>query len=248
MKPAARTHELTKRIYRRHIRFYRFLNDTWIFYNLIDPILSEKETALANSTSNTKRRYSTPKKSGTVHSRRRDADIAKLFKIQNEREIFKTNIISIVSRFEAHILDCLTGAIKLYPKKLSLISDKTGIPVDLFLKHSQYDDVLSEYISQKVEGLMFNKPDAYLEKAEKVLSIKIDDDIASDYIEIKATRDAIVHAGDLINQIYIDKSGVKARGELGNKIVIDKLYFRHVVVTAKRLSGSIMNEIEKKYG
>jgi len=230
------------------MRFYRFLNDTWIFYNLIDPILSEKEAALANSTSNAKRRYPTPKKSGTVYSRRRDADIAKLFKIQNEREIFKTNIVSIVSRFEAHILDCITETIKLYPKKLSLISDKSGISVDLFLNHSQYDDVLSEYIAQKVEGIMFNKPDAYLEKAAKILSIEIDDEVSSDYIEIKATRDAVVHASDLINQIYIDKAGKKARGELGNKIVVDKRYFRHVVVTAKRLSGSIMNEIEQKYG
>ena len=94
---------------------------------------------------------------------------------------------------------------------------------------------------------MFGKPTVYLDKATKVLSIEIDDEFIKDYIEIKASRDIIVHNLGEINSLYVDKAGEKARGALGDELVVNTAYFKHVLVTAKTLSGTIQREVEKVY-
>ena len=134
-----------------------------------------------------------------------------------------------------------------HPKKLSIIADKAGIPIDLFLEHNSRDDLLERYVTLCCEGLMFGKPTVYLDKATKVLSIEIDDEFIKDYIEIKASRDIIVHNLGEINSLYVDKAGEKARGALGDELVVNTAYFKHVLVTAKTLSGTIQREVEKVY-
>ena len=59
---------------------------------------------------------------------------------------------------------------------------------------------------------MFAKPKDYIDAFRKILSINLNDDLVSDYIEIKASRDIIVHNLGEINKLYIDKAGSKARG------------------------------------
>ncbi len=94
---------------------------------------------------------------------------------------------------------------------------------------------------------MFEKPAEYLDKAAKILSIEIDDDLIKDYIEIKASRDIIVHNLGEINRLYVDKAAEKARGAVGDELVVNRTYFKHVLVTAKTLSGAIQREVEKVF-
>jgi hypothetical protein len=91
-------------------------------------------------------------------------------------------------------------------------------------------------------------PDEYMSKTKEVLSIEIDDEIINDYIEIKASRDIIIHNLGEINRLYVDKAGKKARGAVGDELVIDNKYFKHVLITAKSLSGTIQREVERVYG
>ena len=144
-------------------------------------------------------------------------------------------------------LKCLVIVICHHPKKLSIIADKAGIPVDLFLEHESRNDLLERYVAVRCEALMFGKPAEYLDKTAKILSIEIDDDLIKDYIEIKASRDIIVHNLGEINRLYVDKAGEKARGAVGDELVINGAYFKKVLVTAKTLSGAIQREVEKVY-
>jgi len=243
----ARKNLVSIAIYRRHIRLYRYLNDTWILTQLMRPELKDRAERMAASTSKAKRRYSVPKKGKSVASRRRDSEIAKIYQAQFRRGIFETNIVAIVSRVEAFIQECLVIVIRNHPKKLSIIADKAGIPIDLFLEHESRDDLLERYVAVMCEALMFGKPAEYLDKAAKILSIEIDVDLIKDYIEIKASRDIIVHNLGEINRLYVDKAGEKARGAVGDELVINRAYFKHVLVTAKTLSGAIQREVEKVY-
>jgi hypothetical protein len=99
---------------------------------LLRPDLRGRAESLLASKSKAKKRYAVPKKGKIIESRRRDSDIAQLFRAQFERGIFETNIVAIVSRVEAFIQECISIIIQKYPKKLSIISDKKGIPIELF--------------------------------------------------------------------------------------------------------------------
>jgi hypothetical protein len=243
----ARTHPVSIAIYKHHIQLYRYLNDAWIFTNLLRPELEERANALRASKSKAKNPYRVPKRDSTVKSRRTDADVGQIFRAQFERGIFETQIISIVSRVEAFIQDSMFIAIRDQPRKLTVIAERGGIPIDLFLDHSSRDDLLESFITLRCQDLMFGKPSEYIAKVAKILSIVIKQDVVDNYIEMKASRDVMIHNRGEINQIYLDKAGAKSRGALGEELVIDEDYFADVVVNAKMLSGAIQRGTENTY-
>ena len=243
----ARNSAVSKAIYRRHIRLYRYLNDAWIFTALLRPELKNRGDKLRASKSKAKKPYPVPKRKGTVTSRRRDEDIGLIFYAQHERGVFETNIVSMVSRLEAFIQECIAIAASAFPAKLSVLADKSGIPLDLFLEHEDREDVVGRFVALKCEGLMFSKPSEYLDKAAKVLSIELEPETVRAFVEIKASRDIIIHNSGLINKLYVEKAGDKSRGDPGEELVIDDAYFRHVIVTLKALAGAIQSKTEAVY-
>ena len=243
----ARKHPVSVAIYRRHIQLFRYVNDVWIFTRLTRPQLKTRAKELRESPSKAKRRYPVPKRGRKIESRRRDNDIGQLYSAQYDRGIFETNIVSIISRVEAFIQDCVSIAVRDQPKKLALLSEKGGIPLDLFLEHEKREDILESVVLHRCQDLMFGKPKEYLAKAFKILSIEVEDKIINSYIELKASRDVIIHNNGRINQIYVEKAGELARGGFGDELGIDEKYFAEVIMVAKELSGAIQREIEKTY-
>ncbi|MDB5405670.1 MAG: hypothetical protein JWL84_582 [Rhodospirillales bacterium] len=241
-----RSHTVSIETYKRHIRLFRYLNDVWIFTQLMRPELKRRGDELRHSRSKAKKSYPVPKRDRAVKSKRRDSDVGQVFIAQYERGLFETNIISIVSRVEAFIQECLVIAIWDQPEKMSII-DKGGVPLDLFLAHEDRNALLERLIAMRCQELMFAKPADYLAKAAQVLSIEIPKDRIANYLELKATRDVLIHNQGLINRLYIDKAGTKARGQLGDELVIDEDYFGDAVMSAKALSGAMQRETEKKY-
>jgi len=244
----SRQHAVSIAIYKRHLRLYRYLNDAWIFSEQMLPGLKERAQTLRGSKSKAKKPYKTPKKDGWVTNKRRDFEIGDIYMAQATRGIFENNIVFAVSRVEAFVEECMTIAIKDQPKKLVILADKNGVPLDIVLEHEDRDDILDRYIAMRCEGLMFGKPTDYMKKVGEVLSIELDPDFVADYVEIKASRDIIVHNLGEINSVYEEKAGAKKRGNVGDELTIDRSYFKHVVVTAKLLSGAIQRDVEAKYG
>jgi hypothetical protein len=234
-------------IYRRHLNLVRYLNDAWIFTDLLRPDLEERAKKLRASKSKAKKPYKVPKKGSSAISKRRDDDIGNVFMAQHDRGIFETHIVSMVSRTEAFLQDAVSIVACAYPNKLSILADKGGIPLDLFLQSEERDDVIRRFVALRCEGLMFGKPSDYLDKTAKVLAIELDEDIIKDFIEIKASRDIVIHNSGRINTLYVDKAGDRRRGDTGDELEIDRDYFKHVLITLKRLSGSIQSKTEAVY-
>jgi hypothetical protein len=243
----ARNSPVSIKIYRRHIQLYRYLNDAWTFTQLVRPLLKERADTLRASRSKIKRRYPVPKKGKLVDSMRRDEDIGQVFWAQYERGVFETNIVNIVSRVEAFIQECLIIAVLQFPEKLGILAEKSGIPVDMFLDYQDRDELLARYVASRCEGLMFGRPSEYLARACKILAIELRKDTIDSYIEIKASRDIIIHNLGAINSQYVDKARTEARGNVGDELVIDRAYFKHVLITAKVLSGEIQSKVEAVY-
>ncbi|MCR4266775.1 hypothetical protein [Nitratireductor sp. ZSWI3] len=240
----ARESQVSVAIYRKHLRLFRYLNDTWILTELLRPELEKRANSLRASRSRAKKPYRVPKGNSTAVSKRRDEDIGLVFSVQHQRGIFETNIVSMVSRAEAFLQDAISIVACAYPQKLGLLSDRAGIPLELFLESERREDVIRRFVALKCEGLMFGKPSEYLDRVAKVLSIELDPETVKDFIEIKASRDIIIHNNGQINKLYVEKAGDRRRGEAGEELVIDRAYFRHVIVTIKKLSGAVQSKTE----
>lgn len=243
----ARENLVSKKIYKKHLAFYRHINDSWIFIDLLRPYLKEQGKKLIDSPSNAKKPYQTPKKGGWVTNKRQDKYIGEIYKKQHNRGLYETNIVSIVSRFEAFIQDCVSIAACAYPEKLKILSDKNGIPVDLLLENENREDLIQRFVAMKCDQLMYSRPQDYLERASKIISIALETESISAFIEIKATRDIVVHGGGIASKVYLEKAGIQARASLGEELPIDRNYFINVVTTLKKISGEIQRKTEDKY-
>ena len=243
----SRNSQISKKIYQNHIRLYRTLNDAWILTQLTRQLYKSRSTKLRASKDPRKKGYRTPKKAGWTISRRRDADIGQMFFAEHERGMFESNIVSLVSRTEAFIQESVSITIREFPEKLKILSGKAGVPLELLLEQGTRDDLLERFVTMKCEELMFSKPSEYLAKVQSILSIELNTETLADFIEIKATRDVIVHGQGAVSKIYLDKSETKARGKLGEELKVDIDYFKVVIITLKKLSGDIQSKTEQKH-
>jgi hypothetical protein len=81
----------------------------------------------------------------------------------------------------------------------------------------------------------------------KLVDVKNDPSFL-DYYEIAATRDLVVHNSCIVNGLYLDKAGDRARGQLGEKVAVNRTYFYETLAKLKKVSGAIKRDVEQKYG
>ena len=161
----ARTSEISIAVYRRHIALYRFINDSVIFPTLIRNHLTELAQDFGRRNPKAKKKFSVPKKGGSVLSARRNLELKGLLLSQRDYGLYQSLIVSIVSRVEAFLIECLNIVITRYPEKLSLLMDeKLGLPLDVFSSLATKEDILTEMIRWKSESLTFLPPAKYIEK------------------------------------------------------------------------------------
>ncbi|QYD70106.1 hypothetical protein KZJ38_07285 [Paraburkholderia edwinii] len=83
------------------------------------------------------------------------------------------------------------------------------------------EEVISRFVALKCEALMFAKPSEYIDKLAKVLAKPLDVGLVSAFIEIKASRDIIIHNNGRINKLFVEKAGDKARGKIGDELKVE---------------------------
>jgi len=252
------TQTLGRRIYRLHIQLTRKINDTHIFLQSSLPKLRELEQEFSTSTWKKDRRYSTPKLNKTSFSRRKDSEVAVIFKRFLERELYETLLVSTVSRFKAFLADVISKVLRDYPQKLSITlgdeRDSIGrdqsaksVSLDAVLRSGTYENLIENIIEARCESLFFAPPKKYIEYIGKSVSVDVSDDAFNKFMEIKASRDVIIHNSSVANAIYLSKAGTHARAKDGEMLVVDKKYFDHVVVITKRVSGIIARDAQTKF-
>ena len=162
-------------------------------------------------------------------------------------EIYKALVVYVVSLVEPVLMEFVRLTL-LYDKR-RLKSKPKGcekqLDYDTIVDCNDYDGIVNIIISKYVDALSYSKPQEQLEYLTKLLSITIDDDVWNNWIEIKATRDLIVHNSGVINRVYLEKVGASARGQIGENIVVDKDYYNHVIIIGKSLIGRIASRIIK---
>jgi len=242
---------LSHRIASLQVALVRELNDFHIFLSQAAPVLREAREPLANSTHKKDRRYYVPASGRVKFARRRDEELKAIYDRFLKSGLYEAFLVASISSFESFLLKVLRVIVSEYPGKLSVsvqgVSACKTAPVAIVFDAPSLDEAQEAIIAEHLSGVFYAQPKAYLEYSRKVIGIEKDDPAFEHYLEMKATRDLLVHNGGIVNGVYLTKAGSNARGKAGEKLLVDSAYFEHCIAALKRISGIIKRDSEKSF-
>lgn len=109
------------------------------------------------------------------------------------------------------------------------------------------EDIYSSIIDQRIYKLFYASPADYFKYLKETIQIDLDEELIATYIEIKATRDLLVHNNGKINALYVQKSGDKARTtDFKQNISITEDYYILCFSTFKKIIRDTYEAASKK--
>ena len=243
--------KLAKKIYRLQNEIVRALNDTHIFTYQAVPLLGDVKATYENSKSKKDKRYYVPSISSDGYARRTDLELKAVYDRFLNSGLYESFLVSSVSRFEYFLSDVLREVFIAYPKKLGIslkdIPTCPSVSATEIADANDVDDLLMQVIDAHLTGVFHQRPSTYIAYLCKVVGVE-NAPCFNDYYEILATRDLVVHNLSVVNKLYLDKAGAKARGKIKQKLEIDRTYFENSLALLKRVSGVIKRDVEKHFG
>jgi len=254
---------LAYQIYRLQLRVVRELNDVHIFVQQALPLLQAAKQHYESSGHMEDREYFVPavrkdKKNPagvprlyTKAAMRTDNELKELYDRFISRELMNNLLVATVSKFESFLFEVLYLVMTKYPKKVSLslkgVEAPKSVPLEVLLDANDLKAALDQVIRARLHAVSYAGPKEYLEFFSKTTGVPVDDQAFPRYVELKATRDLLVHADGIVNDIYLSKADTHVRGKVGELIPIDIKYFEHALAAMKRVAGVIKRETENTF-
>jgi hypothetical protein len=186
----------------------------------------------------------------TARIRRTPLDLQALLKAAMEQGAYKKSLVLAVSITEDYLIDLMRLVLRAHPGRLGRGvrrgESKPTIALEDFIERSR-DEILEELIRGRVGGALYAKPAEYLAYVASILEVEVPGEAAEAFIEVKATRDIVVHGDGKANERYIEKSGNRARVALGEVLLIDNAYFDSAIATMKSLIFQLNQSVSVKY-
>jgi hypothetical protein len=165
-------------------------------------------------------------------------------------EIIEKGVFSYtVSLFEVMQTEILAYYLEIFPEKID--AEKLQIKKENILKSST--DIRRRIIQDFLIGLSYYNIKNYLKIFYKILSIEDDDkDIIDNLVEIKETRNLLLHNNLKINELYLNKAGKCCRANdddaLHEKCLkLDYNYIFYSLNILKNISKNIESKLLVKY-
>jgi hypothetical protein len=253
--PLSVKYTIVRSVYKRHLRLIRELNDLHIFVSRAVPLL---ETAARDSKGqkidpDEDMALRVPGKTAKPAVAHRSAtELSDLLKRYAHEMLYENLLVTAVSRFEAHLLEVLREFLVRAPEKL-LRGPRGGdagksVALQAVVEAESLEDLYAGLIDQRLQTIFYAKPAEYLLYFRQITEIEVDQDIFAQFVEIKATRDLIVHNRLIVNELYVEKAGSKARGGLGEVLKVRQHYFESSLSCMKSLAASIERETRQNFG
>jgi len=241
---------LVSEVARLQRRSVHITNNTYIFVQQAIPLLQEARNEIEVSKGS--RRYYIPSVGTKQIAQRTDKQLQEIYDKFIDRELYENFIVTAVSRFEFFLFEVLRLVISAYPSKLTLnikgVQTSRSVPLDLLLDSSDLQEAFDRIVSKRLYEVLYATPRSYLEYFSNITAVDTSRPIFFDYIEIKATRDLIIHNSGIVNEVYLSKVSDRKRGNVGEEIEINAEYFSHCIATLKRLARTINRDIERNFG
>jgi len=231
------------------VRIVRELNNAHIFLEEACARLLKGRDRFARSSSKAEKRYYVPS-ARRKFAKRTDAEVMEIYDRYLATGLYEAFLVSTLSRFESFLADVLTAFFLAYPMRIT--ERVQGIPAcpDVsaadIINADDKDELMRMIIQEHMEQVFRQRPSDYMKYVVEIIGVQADKSFM-DYYEIAATRDLVVHNSGVINGLYMQKAGKKARGDLGDRLTVDKEYFYGALAKMKKVSGAIKRDVEKKY-
>lgn len=241
---ARRVHSLQNEIVRE-------LNNAHIFLEQAEPLLVDAKAKYEGSRSKSDHRYYVPSIGCRKFAKRTDPELKSIYDHYISVGLFEAFLVNSLSRFESFLAEVLREFFTCYP--LRLTERVSGVPAcpDIspkeLIEAPNKEQLLLQLIGEHLGNVFRQRPGVYLTYIAKLLGGK-DDPSFLDYYEIAATRDLVVHNSRVVNNLYLEKAGSKARGAPGEKLAVDQDYYYDALAKLKKVSGAIKRDVEKKFG
>jgi hypothetical protein len=182
---------------------------------------------------------------------------ASLSNSANEDFAFKGHFVLGIAQFESMLNDLMVNMLRFYPQKLTLLKqtpvDEYSSGIGIGQEQLLNGEVINQIIESKVNRLAYSSLDNFLKTFAKVFSIEVGDlnllQILDQLIEIKETRNLLLHNNLVTNDFYIKKTrNVKRANEIGRKLTVDKTYTENSLNLIADFIEIIVIQIRVKYG
>jgi hypothetical protein len=156
-------------------------------------------------------------------------------------ELAQNSVVQMVAMVEALLGDLLRAVILRYPRK---IGEKKSVPIGKLLQSKSIEEIHSSIADAVLNELAYKSPQEFAKEIEPLLTVDLLQSPAYHrYIEIKATRDIIVHNRGLANDIYVRKAGSHSRAVSGQLLTIDNQYFLECYETCLQFTEWLEREL-----
>jgi len=223
----------------------RRLNDVYLLTNLsISGLL-----LVHDKLSDTKRRAMDVTVLGQggrqIATTRRKKHIRPLLNRAIERTQVEYALQSVVAETEAFLTVALRYVLGAFPEKLAAHDRK--IDLGAVIEADSKESLLQRLVESRIAAILYGSPSEYLCTVADILSIRIPDVLVDAFSEVKATRDLVVHAEGIVNDIYLRKARKNSRANLGQEISVDVDYLRHAVAASRDLVSYMATEVPRKF-
>ena len=167
-------------------------------------------------------------------------------KTTNNDEIILEGLFTLaVASFEHSLNDTLRELLTKIPEKLDFKSEP------ITKEELLYGDPLKQTIENKVTAIGYKSlPEIlkYFIKATGISENVVSEDELNKLLEIKATRNLLIHNNLIINNIYKETAGIyKRNSHSSNRLFINQDYLFQSLETIRQVLENIKSELSTKY-
>lgn len=168
-------------------------------------------------------------------------------KVHNDDSIILEGLFALaVSSFENSLNDTLRVLLTNIPDKLDIKNE------NITKRELIEGNPLKQTIENKVISIGFKSlPDIinYFTTITNINSSLISDKELNALLEIKATRNLLIHNNLIVNNFYFQTAGPNKRDPLdsGGKIIVNQEYLFQSLITIRNILNKFLNELSIKY-
>lgn len=183
-----------------------------------------------------------------IKAREKLQSISKEIQDNKHSEVIKEGLFVLtVSTYEYMIIDILKYYLKCFPQKLGkekIVFNKNDILNNQFR-------LLDNIIDEELRKLSYANIIKLLDYFIEVLSLDsmiVTPELKSSIIEIKASRNLLMHNDLVVNREYIERAGPYSRAEnVGSKLRIDSEYLQNCLQVILEFNDVLEKSIFEKY-
>lgn len=229
---------LKRQLGQLRVQTQKTINDTYIWATIAASAL---ERSLHDADFLKKQRFRVPSRKPIKGVSRRPEQVTAFLHNAAQRDLLASIFVFLVAQVEAFMVSVCKLVLRYDNRRLKTripgIDHISKIDTSEIIDAASRDELIERVIEREMQAVFYSRPAAYFVYLERVIGTTCKEDLRNEWIEIKATRDIIVHNLSIVNDTYLQKSGGKARTTLGTVIPFDKSYFECSIATMKSIVG-----------